>query len=236
MQTYHEFGRLVAVLVTLASMADQSDSIRRVLPRGRNALDREAVAASQQERLLEAICELTVSEGFGAITINQLIARAGVAKPTFYEHFESKDACLFMWVDREIGRLIAAIATAVQNESTTEDRVRMGITAVVEFMASDEDRARVLLLECFAAGRTVQRRIDAAYEQLAQLYQALREEWRVDHPEDPPMSRVRARAIVGAIKDPLAGALRDGSAEDSMLICDEIIDGVTLLAGGRPAD
>lgn len=217
-------------------MADQSESIRRVLPRGRNALDRESVAASQQERLLEAICELTVSEGFGAITVNQLIARAGVAKPTFYEHFESKEACLFMWVDREIERLIEAIANAVQNESTTEDRVRMGVTAVVEFMAANEDRARVLLLECFAAGRTVQRRIDAAYEQLAQLYQALREQWRVDHPEYPPMSRVRARAIVGAIKDPLAGAVRDGRAEDSLLICDEIIDIVTLLAAGHPAN
>lgn len=217
-------------------MADQSESIRRVLPRGRNALDRETVAASQQERLLEAICDLTASEGFGSITINQLIARAGVAKPTFYEHFESKEACLFMWVDREIDRLIAAIATAVQNEETTEDRVRMGITAVVEFMAADENRARVLLLECFAAGRTVQRRIDAAYEQLAQLYQSLREEWRVDHPEYPSMSRVRARAIVGAIKDPLAGAVRDGRAEDSLLILDEIIDVVTLLAAGHPAN
>lgn len=217
-------------------MADQSESIRRVLPRGRNALDRETVAASQQERLLEAICELTVHEGFGAITVNQLIARAGVAKPTFYEHFESKEACLFMWVDREIERLIEEIGVAVQPESTTEDRVRMGVTAVVEFMAADEDRARVLLLECFAAGRTVQRRIDAAYEQLAQLYQALREEWRVDHPEDPPMSRVRARAIVGAIKEPLAGAIRDGRAEDSLLIRDEIIDVVTLLATGHAAN
>lgn len=217
-------------------MADPSESIRRVLPRGRNALDRESVAASQQERLLEAICELSASEGFGAITINELIARAGVAKPTFYEHFESKEACLFMWVDREIQRLIEQIGDAVRLESTTEDRVRMGITAVVEFMASDEARARVLLLECFAAGRSVQTRIDAAYEQLALLYQALREEWRTDHPEDPPMSRVRARAIVGAIKDPLAGAVRDGRAEDARLIRDEIIDVVTLLAVGRSAN
>lgn len=217
-------------------MADQSDSIRRVLPRGRNALDRETVAASQQERLLEAICELTADKGFGAITINELIARAGVAKPTFYEHFESKEACLFMWVDREIERLIEEIADAVRDGATTEERVRLGITAVVEFMATDEERARVLLLECFAAGRTVQRRIDAAYEQLAQLYQALREEWRVDHPEYPPMSRLRARAIVGAIKDSLAGGLRDGHAEDQLQVRDELVDVVTLLAVGHSAN
>jgi AcrR family transcriptional regulator len=216
-------------------MADPGDPIRRGLPRGRNALDREAVAASQQSRLLEAICELTARDGFGAITVNSLIARAGVAKPTFYEHFESKEACLFVLVDRAIADLIDAIGTALRPDDTTEQRIRDGISAVVEFMAVDEDRARVILLECFAAGRTVQRRIDAAYEDLAKLYQALREEKRKSHPEELAMSRVRARAIVGAIKDPLAGALRDGTAADSRLIREEIIDVVTLLATGHHA-
>jgi hypothetical protein len=102
-------------------------------------------------------------------------------------------------------------------------------------MAADEDRARTLLIECFAAGRTVQRRIDAAYERLAQFYQALREQSRIANPEEPPMSIVRARAIVGAIKDPLAGALRDGNADDLLPICGELVDGVTLLAVGHHA-
>jgi AcrR family transcriptional regulator len=216
-------------------MAEQSDSIRRVLPRGRNALDREAVAASQRARLLEAICELTAREGYASITVNKLIARAGVAKPTFYEHFESKEACLFVWVDLAVEDLISEIGESLNPEGTTEERIRAGVTAVAEFMAADEDRARTMLIECFAAGRTVKSRIDAAYEQLAEFYQAMREESRLVNPTEPPMSRVRARAIVGAIKDPLAGALREGSAKDSLLIVDEVIDGVTLLAIGHTA-
>jgi hypothetical protein len=91
------------------------------------------------------------------------------------------------------------------------------------------------LVECFVAGGTVQKRIDEAYEQLAQYYQALREESRVANPEDPPMSRTRARAIVGAIKDPLAGVLRDGAVVDPREIVDEVVDGVTLLAVGHRA-
>lgn len=222
-------------MVTLASMAEQSDSIRRGLPRGRNALDREAVAASQRARLLEAICELTAREGYGSITVNKLIARAGVAKPTFYEHFESKEACLFVMVDGAVQDLIDAIAESVEPGGTAEQRIRQGVTAVVEFMAADEDRARTMLIECFVAGGTVQKRIDAAYEQLAQFYQQLREDSRIANPDDPPMSIVRARAIVGAIKDPLAGVLRDGRAGDSTAILDELVDGVTLLAvGNRP--
>jgi hypothetical protein len=49
------------------------------------------------------------------------------------------------------------------------------------------------------------------------------------------MSRTRARAIVGAIKDPLAGALRDGQVVDALAISDEVVDGVTLLAVGHHA-
>jgi AcrR family transcriptional regulator len=216
-------------------MPEPSDSIRRGLPRGRNALDREAVAASQQARLLQAICELTAREGYGSITINKLIARAGVAKPTFYEHFESKEACLFVWVDQAIQTLIDSIAAAVEPGGTSEDRIKQGVAAVAQFMAADEDRARTILIECFVAGGIVQKRIDAAYEQLARFYQQLREEWRALHPDAPQMSIVRARAIVGAIKDPLAGVLRDGRAEDCLLISDELVDGVTLLALGHHA-
>jgi AcrR family transcriptional regulator len=216
-------------------MPGESDSIRRVLPRGRNALDREAVAASQRARLLEAICEMTAREGYASITVNKLIARAGVAKPTFYEHFESKEACLFVCIDNAVQELVDAIAAAVNPEGTTEERITQGVTAVVEFMAADDDRARTMLVECFVAGGTVQKRIDEAYEQLAQYYQALREESRIANPEDPPMSRTRARAIVGAIKDPLAGVLRDGEVVDPREIVDEVVDGVTLLAVGHRA-
>ena len=216
-------------------MPEASDSIRRGLPRGRNALDREAVAASQQSRLLQAICELTAREGFASITVNKLIARAGVAKPTFYEHFESKEDCLFVWVDGAVQQLIDAIASNLQPEATTEERIRQGVTAAVNFMAEDEDRARSMLIECFAAGGSVQARIDAAYEQLAHFYQALREESRLIKPEEPPMSIVRARAIVGAIKDPLAGVFRDGNVDGVLEICDEVVDCVTLLATGHHA-
>jgi AcrR family transcriptional regulator len=216
-------------------MAEQSDSIRRVLPRGRNALDREEVSASQQARLLEAICELTANEGYAGITVNKLIARAGVAKPTFYEHYESKEACLLAFVELSVEELMNSIAASLTVDATTEQRIRLGIAAVVEFMAADEDRARTLLVESFAAGRVVMRRIDDAYEQLAQFYQALREESRINNPEEGPMSLVRSRAIVGAIKEPLAGVVRDGVAKDAESVYEEVVDGVTLLAVGHRA-
>ncbi|RMI43795.1 TetR/AcrR family transcriptional regulator [Actinomadura harenae] len=48
---------------------------------------------SARERLLEAARELFYAEGYG-VSIDAVTERAGVAKPTVYAHFKSKDALI----------------------------------------------------------------------------------------------------------------------------------------------
>ena len=48
---------------------------------------------SNRERLLEAATEVFLEHGYGA-SVDMLVARAGVARQTFYNHFENKE-CLF---------------------------------------------------------------------------------------------------------------------------------------------
>jgi AcrR family transcriptional regulator len=45
-------------------------------------------------RLVHAAIELFYSHGFQAVSVDQIIAAAGVTKTTFYKHFESKDDLL----------------------------------------------------------------------------------------------------------------------------------------------
>lgn len=46
-----------------------------------------------RERLLQAATEVFLEHGYGA-SVDMLVARAGVARQTFYNHFENKE-CLF---------------------------------------------------------------------------------------------------------------------------------------------
>ncbi len=46
---------------------------------------------SNRERLLEAATEVFLEHGYGA-SVDMLVARAGVARQTFYNHFENKES------------------------------------------------------------------------------------------------------------------------------------------------
>jgi AcrR family transcriptional regulator len=49
------------------------------------------MAASTRQRLIEAMFECSIRNGFHAVGIDRVLEAAGVSKQTFYNHFESKD-------------------------------------------------------------------------------------------------------------------------------------------------
>ena len=69
------------------------------LPRGRHAAPREVVWESQRGRLLAAMAEVVASKGYGAVAVRDVIARAGVSRKTFYEHFDNKEECFLAAYD-----------------------------------------------------------------------------------------------------------------------------------------
>lgn len=215
-------------------MSDEQDQIRRVLPRGRNALDRESVAASQRARIFEAMAELSAGGQYTKMTVADLVARAGVGKPTFYEYFDSKDECLVALLDESVSQMIEAIAAGLEPNASLDERIRAGITAFVDFILEDMDRSRMLLVESAFSGLAGLQRLAAAHEMLANFYFSLREDTREANPGIPALSKVRARAIVGAINESVAPPLMLGDEEQLRGMVDELIEIVSLIATGRP--
>jgi TetR/AcrR family transcriptional repressor of nem operon len=56
-----------------------------------------------REKLLDAAYELNLRKGFVATTVDQICARAGVTKGSFFHYFESKDALGMAEIDRFCG-------------------------------------------------------------------------------------------------------------------------------------
>src|SRR4029453_18756744 len=50
-----------------------------------------AMAGSTRDMLIETANDLFYQHGFHAVGLDQILARGGVTKTTFYNHFESKD-------------------------------------------------------------------------------------------------------------------------------------------------
>ncbi|MQW73910.1 TetR family transcriptional regulator [Sinorhizobium medicae] len=72
-------------------------------------------ASSARRRLLDAATRLFYEGGIHAVGIDRIIAEAGVAKATFYNHFPSKDDLVVAYLE-EIDRLGRAAVAALPKQ------------------------------------------------------------------------------------------------------------------------
>jgi AcrR family transcriptional regulator len=57
-------------------------------------------ATGARERILKAAYELFAQHGIGAVGVDTIVARSGVAKMTLYRHFESKERLVLAFLER----------------------------------------------------------------------------------------------------------------------------------------
>jgi len=83
-----------------------------------------------RERILEVASELFFTQGYRATGINEVIAKSGVAKATFYHHFPAKDdLCLAYLQDRNTTEYDAIVAF-VRDQGSPRERFFAVIRAI----------------------------------------------------------------------------------------------------------
>jgi AcrR family transcriptional regulator len=87
----------------------------------RRTRDRRVIKSRQ--KLLDAFFTLVLREPYDDITVGDIVARAGVGRSTFYEHFAGKDGLLAASLARPFGML----ADTVQERDNTQ-----GLVAILE--------------------------------------------------------------------------------------------------------
>jgi AcrR family transcriptional regulator len=122
------------------------------LPRGRHGLSEDEVAASQRNRILDAMAELAGDEGYHATTIADVIKRAGVTRKAFYKRFEDKEQCFIAAYERELARLLTLTLEAFETQDEWADRVRAALSALLHALAREPTAARVCFIEVLTAG------------------------------------------------------------------------------------
>lgn len=124
---------------------------RTTLPPGRHRLPRDFVARHQMARLFAALVGLADEQGYPSVSLTQIVKKAGVARHTFYEHFESKEALYLALFDESVELSLAALSHAVEDQDGPwELRLRAAVAAFLAAVAVDPARARVCLIECRA--------------------------------------------------------------------------------------
>ena len=62
-----------------------------------------------RQRIVAAAVALFAEQGFDATSVNQVVARAGVAKGALYHHFDSKDDLLYEVYRELVDRQLAGL-------------------------------------------------------------------------------------------------------------------------------
>jgi AcrR family transcriptional regulator len=174
-------------------------------PPGVRKLPSDLVRTIQRERLLAAMLNAVADLGYLETNVQDVIERAGVSRPTFYEHFSNKEDCFLAAFDTSAERLRRKIdAAARKGGAVWRDRVRYALESLLRFAAREPDTARTMVVEARAASATAVRR---RVELLDHFAECLDSQARELLPHTASHTEVTASGIIGGVESLLYSRL-----------------------------
>jgi AcrR family transcriptional regulator len=181
-------------------------------PSGIRKLPSDLVRAVQRERLIAAMLRAASELGYRDTTVQDVIERAGVSRPTFYEHFTNKEDCFLAAFDTTASRLRDRVAAAADKGGDSwRDRLRFGMETLLNFTATEPDAARALIVEARAASADAVMRRDNLLDYFASCIDAQVQELL---PDAPSYSSITSAGIVGGVEALLYSRLNKGEYDD----------------------
>jgi len=140
---------------------------------GRGTYDRsastEARHSEQHTKLLDFATQVFATKGFAGATVEQIIAKAGMSRRTFYEHFVDLHDVLAQVYERGANVGYTLVAHQGRAEADPLKQVGAGVAAYFSVVAAYPEVAHVMFQEYPAA----KREFAARYQQDSMRYGAL---------------------------------------------------------------
>jgi AcrR family transcriptional regulator len=195
------------------------------LPSGRHGLQPSFVAANQQERIMAAVAQAATELGYADMSVESIVARAGVSRRTFYEHFKNKEDAFLAAYDAVVRQQARHIRRAYFQETTVQDRLRAGIRAYLEFTARQPDVARMCIVEVLAAGPRAMARRNEAMRMFAEIIEDN------IHELLPGCQRaaLTAETIVGGIHEVVFNRILSGRVGELPGMADDLLETILML-------
>jgi AcrR family transcriptional regulator len=175
-------------------LVDPTSQAARALP-GRHALPREFIAQHQRARIVAALAEETVEKGYRAVTVADIVRRAGIARNTFYENFSSKEDCFLDACDFAVNEALGRVVATAGKFPTWPEMIRAGLGAFLRYVASEPALARTCIVEALSAGPAAVER----YERSIQAFVPFFRRGRKASPNGDELPETLEETIVGGI-------------------------------------
>ncbi len=203
------------------------------------ASPRRLPRAEREQQILDVAHARFAAQGYGAVTMEEVAAGAGVTKPLLYAYFGNKERLYLACMERAGDAMLATVVEAVAAADGPVDALRRGLRAFFAFVAEDRDAWRVLFDETLPAGGEIAQRVgDYRGRIVGAVVQTNVERL-------PARQRARLASEVEAVSVALLGAaealahwwLRTGAipAQDAAeLLIATVEPGLAALTAGRP--
>jgi AcrR family transcriptional regulator len=186
---------------------------------------RSFVAANQRERILSAVAQAAAERGYAEMSVEAVIARAGVSRRTFYEHFKNKEDAFFAAYDAAVHEVVRHVRRAYLSEVTAQERLRAGIRAYLQFLAAGPELARMCIVEVLAAGPRVLARRNEAMRMFAEIIEDNIHEL-VPSCHRPALT---AETIVGGIHEAVFNRILAGRIDELPGLADDLLIAILML-------
>lgn len=215
-------------LAEAADLLAQSEGKFRPAKIGR--LPTALIRAVQRERMLAAMHRAIAELGYPAVRVQDILDGAGVSRPTFYEQFNNKDDCFLSAFDSAAKRLRESIGAASEGGEDWREQIRLGLEALLRFIAAEPDAAATLIVESRGAGPVGAVRHDDLLEHFARCIDAT-----VSRELSDASSEIAADGVVGGIASVLHTRIAKKELDDLDSLVPSLMYFVVLPYGGHKA-
>jgi len=195
------------------------------LPGGRHGLLPSFVAANQRERILSAVAQATAELGYAEMSVEAIITRAGVSRRTLYEHFKNKEDAFLAAYDAAVRAVVRQVRRAYLQQTTAQARLRAGLGAFLQFLASDPELARMCIVEVLAAGPRAIARRNETMRMFAEIIEDNIHEL-VPSCQRPELT---AETLVGGIHEAVFSRILDDRTGELPGLADDLLTAVLML-------
>ncbi len=173
--------------------------------------------AARRQQILEAARDVFARKGYHQTTIDDIVAKAGVARGTFYLYFEDKRGVFAELIDRFSSRISMAITKIIIDapQRPVPEQVRDNIHAILTVSLNERAMTKILFTDATGLDSAFDRKLATFYDEVVQLLsESLREGQAIGIVGDGE-PRVMAYLTIGALKELLYQVVTLGLSADS---------------------
>lgn len=146
-------------------------------------------------RIINGLALEASEKGYRAVTIADIVKRAGIARNTFYENFRSKEDCFLAAQQYVMAAALEQVVTAAGEIDDWPRRVEAGLAAFLAYIAREPALARTCMVEALAAGPAA----IESYEESLQSFVSLFRLGRDVSPYGGELPATLEEALIGGV-------------------------------------